>query len=67
MPQVEIDLPDALDAPLQAGQPIGTARLTEKGVTIVEVPLIAAADVARDDFPARWLMYWRNWLGTPAA
>jgi len=67
LPQVEIDLPDALDAPIQAGQIIGTARLTAGGVVIAETPLVASTDVARDDFPARWLMYWRNWLGTPQA
>ncbi len=66
IPQVEIDLPDALDAPVQAGQIIGTARLTAGGVVVAEAPLVAASDVARDDFPARWHMYWRNWLGTPA-
>ena len=66
LPQVEIELPGTLDAPVSAGQPIGTARLTENGVLIAEVPLVAAANVARDDFPARWLMYWRNWLGTPS-
>ena len=67
IPQVEIDLPAALDAPIQAGQIIGTARMLAGGVVIAEVPLVAAEDVTRDDFPARWLMYWRNWLGTPHA
>ena len=67
LPQVEIDLPTALDAPIQAGQPIGTARLTAGGAIIAEVPLVAADDISRDDFPARWLMYWSNWLGTPNA
>ena len=67
LPQVEINLPDTLDAPVQAGQIIGTARLTAGGTVIAEVPLVASADVARDDFPARWHMYWRNWLGTPVA
>ena len=67
IPQVEIDLPAALDAPIQAGQTIGTARLVAGGVTVAQVPLIASVDVARDDFPARWLMYWRNWLGVPQA
>ena len=65
IPQVEIDLPATVDAPVQAGQVLGTARLVAGGVTIAEADLVAAADVARDDFPARWLMYWRNWLGTP--
>jgi D-alanyl-D-alanine carboxypeptidase len=67
LPQVEIGLPDALDAPIQAGQIIGTARMLAGGVVIAEAPLVASADVARDDFPARWHMYWRNWLGTPSA
>ena len=65
LPRVEIDLPDTLDAPIHAGQILGAARLTANGVTVAEVPLIAAADIARDDFPARWQLYWRNWLGTP--
>ena len=65
IPQVEIDLPAALDAPIQAGQIIGTARMTAGGVVVAEVPLVAASDIARDDFPARWHMYWQNWLGTP--
>ena len=67
VPSVEIDLPDSLDAPVEAGQKLGTARLLSGGLTVAEVDIVAAADVARDDFPARWLMYWRNWLGTPAA
>ena len=62
IPQVEIDLPAALDAPIYAGQTIGTARLTAGSTIIAEVQLVAAKDVARDDFPARWLMYWQNWL-----
>ena len=67
LPQVEIDLPSTLDAPVQQGQVLGTAKLTTNGVVIAEVPITAASDVARDDFPARWLMYWRNWLGIPMA
>ncbi|MBQ8202642.1 MAG: D-alanyl-D-alanine carboxypeptidase [Clostridia bacterium] len=67
LPQVEIDLPSTLDAPVQAGQVLGMARLISNGVTVAESNIIAASDVERDDFPARWLMYWRNWLGTPHA
>ena len=65
LPQVEIDLPDSVDAPVQAGQRLGTARLTASGLPIAQADIIASNTVARDDFPARWLMYWRNWLGTP--
>ncbi len=65
--QVEIDLPETVEAPITAGQALGRARLVSNGVTVAEAELIAATDVAGDDFPARWLMYWRNWLGPPAA
>ena len=65
LPQVEIDLPETVDAPVQQGQRLGTARLTAGGVTLAEADLVAATDVQADDFPSRWLLYWRNWLGTP--
>ena len=55
-------LPDALDAPVLQGQPVGSAQLVAGGEVIAEVPLIASAAVARDDFPARWRLYWQNWL-----
>ena len=65
IPQVEIDLPDSVEAPVQKGQVLGTARLLSGGVVVAESSLLAAEDVARDDFPARWQMYWHNWLGIP--
>ncbi|MDD6050250.1 MAG: D-alanyl-D-alanine carboxypeptidase [Clostridiales bacterium] len=65
IPQVEIDLPDVLDAPLHKGQTLGVARMCAGGETVAEVSLRAAADVARDDFPARWRMYWQQWLAIP--
>ena len=67
LPQVEIKLPDVLDAPIQAGQYIGTAYLMAGGVAVAEVPILAASNAERDDFPARWRLYWRNWLGIPQA
>ena len=65
VPQAEIDLPDVLPAPVQQGQVLGTARLIAGGETVAEVPLLAAESVARDDFPARWRMYWQHWLAIP--
>ena len=44
---------------------IYTVTFVADGVTVAEAPLIASADAARDDFPARWQMFWQNWLGTP--
>ncbi len=65
IPQVEIDLPLTLEAPVAQGQPIGVARLISGGMTAGEVPLVAASSIARDDFPARWQMYWQNWFIAP--
>lgn len=62
MPQVETVLPDALTAPVYAGQPVGLARLVCGGEVVAEVPVVAATAVTRDDFAARWQFYWRQWL-----
>ena len=67
VPSIEIDLPDQVDAPVSSGQFLGTARLVSGGVVVAQTDILAQEDIARDDFPARWLMYWRNWLGTPQA
>lgn len=66
-PTVELDLPATLEAPITAGQQLGTARLAAGGLTVAEVPIVAASSVERDDFPSRWMMYWLNWLATPHA
>ncbi|MBR3764856.1 MAG: D-alanyl-D-alanine carboxypeptidase [Clostridia bacterium] len=62
--RIEMTLPDTLNAPIMAGQPIGTAQLMAGVEAVAEVNLVAATSVARDDFPARWHMYWQNWLLT---
>ncbi len=62
IPQVETTLPQAVEAPVRAGQPLGSVRLISGGEVIAEVALVADRTVDRDDFPARWRMYWENWL-----
>lgn len=62
LPQVEIDLPGVVEAPVIAGQQLGTARLVSSGETVAEVALVAANTIHRDDFPARWERYWQNWF-----
>ena len=61
LPQVEITLPDMLQAPVQAGQALGEVRLTVSGETVAASPLVAGETVPRDDFAARWRHYWRLW------
>ncbi|MGN0971274.1 MAG: hypothetical protein ACI4OY_04910, partial [Aristaeellaceae bacterium] len=62
LPQVEIDLPDALSAPVHMGDALGTVRMVCQGETLCEVTLVASQSVRRDDFPARWESYWQNWF-----
>ena len=62
MPTIEIDLPDTLDAPVDAGQVLGQVRMLAGGETVATADLIAATTILRDDFPARWADYWENWF-----
>lgn len=61
LPQIEIDLPDFLEAPVMRGDVLGEIRMISGGETVCHVPLIADADVLRDDFPARWRHFWMAW------
>ena len=69
LPQVEINLPSSLTAPVRAGDALGTVRMVYQGEALCEVTLVAADSIRRDDFPARWKRYWQNWLllGQPGA
>lgn len=61
LPAVELSLPDSVTAPVAEGQSLGEARLVWQGETLCAVPVIAAHDVPRDDFPARWERFWALW------
>lgn len=61
LPTVEIDLPESLDAPVSKGDPLGEVRMVAGGQTVASAPLVAGETALRDDFPARWEMYWDNW------
>ena len=61
LPAVELSLPDSVTAPVAEGQPLGEARLVWQGETLCAVPVLAAQAITRDDFPARWEMFWALW------
>ena len=61
-PEIEIDLPQSLEAPVQAGQIVGEVRMLQGETVLCAVPLAASNDVARDDFASRWQNYVANWL-----
>lgn len=60
-PQIEIDLPQSLEAPVQAGDILGEVRMLHGDTVLCAVPLAAENDVARDDFASRWDTFVRAW------
>ena len=60
-PQIEIDLPQSLEAPVQAGDILGEVRMLHGETVLCAVPLAAERDVARDDFASRWETFVRAW------
>lgn len=62
LPTLVIDLPDTLSAPVMQGDVIGQAHLYWEGKSICTADLLASETLLRDDFPARWNMYWQNWF-----
>ncbi len=61
LPQIEIDLPQSLEAPVQAGQVVGEVLMRHDGQVLCAVPLVAAEDIARDDFASRWQTFVQGW------
>lgn len=61
LPAVEIDLPETLDAPVALGEALGEVRMVAGGQVVASAALVAGESALRDDFPARWEMYWDNW------
>lgn len=61
LPDIEIDLPQSLEAPVQAGQVIGEVCMRQAGQVLCAVPLVAEEDVCRDDFASRWQTFVQGW------
>lgn len=65
LPQLEIDLPESVEAPVSAGDRLGEARLVWQGEVLKRADLVAPVSVGRDDFASRWAMWWRCWPVLP--
>ncbi len=62
--KIDIDLPDSLEAPVAAGQQLGTISLTYDGITYGPLPMVAVDAVERSDFQYTVQMiqeYWAKW------
>ncbi len=62
--ELRIDLPESIQAPVTAGQELGTVSLVYDGVTYGTLPMVAADSVERSDFLYTVQMtqeYWSKW------
>lgn len=60
---VQLDLPEALEAPVEQGQTVGTVRVSCGEVLQGEYPVCAAADAPRMDFDTAWRLLWGSLTG----
>ena len=67
IPQLILDLPDTVEAPVYSGQHLGKARLISGNELIAEADLLAGSDVLKDDFSSRWTLFWHSWPLLPAS
>ncbi len=61
---LEMELPEALTAPVSAGQAVGWAHAMIDGRTVASMPLYAAESVDQRDYLAmlrRLIKHWRLW------
>lgn len=53
--EVSVELPECVNAPVEAGERLGTLRLSSGGVTVAETPLVAAESVPRTGLLPLWM------------
>ena len=51
----ELELAETVEAPVEAGQPLGSLRISSGGQVLAELPLLAATAVPRLSFGQIWL------------
>jgi D-alanyl-D-alanine carboxypeptidase len=57
-----MDVPKVLEAPIAAGQPIGTVKVTLDGQVVAQAPLVAVSAVEEAGFFKRlWDAFWMWW------
>lgn len=61
-PHVVLNLPNALEAPIRCGQPIGDASLMLNGECLLCVPILADRTALRNDLPTRLHRLCQKWL-----
>lgn len=65
--ETQLDLPDALQAPITAGQQIGELTVTSGGETLMRLPITAAEDVQARSIPGLLLSFLGKLVGSGPA
>lgn len=67
--ETALELPESIEAPVEAGQQVGTLRVTRNGETVEEIPITAAEEAKAITFGSafRYLLEWFFRAGAPAA
>ena len=65
--ETQLDLPEALQAPITAGQQIGQLTVTSGGETLLQLPITAAEDVAARSVPGLLIEFMGKLVGGGAA
>lgn len=58
------DLPESIEAPVSAGQQVGSVNVLEDGRVIARIPVVAIADVSAQGLRNALRRIWENWLAT---
>ncbi|HIX91153.1 MAG TPA: D-alanyl-D-alanine carboxypeptidase [Candidatus Agathobaculum pullicola] len=65
--ETQLDLPEALQAPITAGQQIGQLTVTSGGETLLQLPITAAEEVAARSVPGLLIEFMGKLVGGGAA
>ena len=65
--QLSPDLPERLEAPVHAGDPVGSVRVTLDGRELARIPVAAAEDVPAKGLNPGIRRFWALWPMLPAA
>ena len=65
--QLSPDLPERLEAPVHAGDPVGSVRVTLDGRELARIPVAAAEDVSAKGLNPGIRRFWALWPMLPAA
>ncbi len=61
IPELEIELPEKVEAEREQNESIGTARLVHNGEILAQIPLVLGQTLSAPDYGYELQRLWRNW------